>query len=172
MTTTTAPTPKPTACTNPTAARPRSPTTYSTPSSASSAGSRYLHPPRPTQHLDGISILPALKGQPLPADRPLFWHYPHYSNQGGPPGGALRLGNYKLIEHYEDGKLELYDLSTDLAEQHDLAPTRPDQATALHAQLHQWLKSVNAQMPTPNPDYNPTKPNQPARPAKPTPLED
>jgi arylsulfatase A-like enzyme len=126
-------------------------------------------PPRPQQHLDGISILPALKGQPMPAaaDRPLFWHYPHYSNQGGPPGGALRLGHYKLIEHYEDNKLELYDLSTDLAEQHDLAPTHHDQAKSLQTQLHQWLTRVNAQMPTPNPDYNPksSPEKRPARPA-------
>jgi arylsulfatase A-like enzyme len=111
-------------------------------------------PPRPQQHRDGVSILPALKGQPLP-DRPLFWHYPHYSNQGGPPGAAMRLGDLKLIEHYEDGKLELYNLATDPGERQDLAPTHADQVRSLHAQLQAWRKSVDAQMPTPNPDYNP-----------------
>jgi arylsulfatase A-like enzyme len=123
-------------------------------------------PPRPKQHLDGISILPALKGQPLP-ERPLFWHYPHYSNQGGPPGAAMRLGDLKLIEHYEDDKLELYDLAKDPGERHDLASTHPDQVKALHAQLQAWRKSVDAQMPTPNPEYNPKAlpAKRPARPA-------
>jgi arylsulfatase A-like enzyme len=73
-------------------------------------------PARPAQHLDGVSITPLLKGETLP-QRPLFWHYPHYSNQGGPPGGAIRLGDYKLIEHFEDRRVELYNLKDDPGEQ-------------------------------------------------------
>lgn len=112
--------------------------------------------PRPQQHVDGQSIVVALKGGSLP-ERPLFWHYPHYSNQGGAPHGAVRLGNYKLIEWYEDMKVELFDLQADLGELHDLARQLPDQANELRALLHDWRKRVNTQMPTPNPAYQPKK---------------
>jgi arylsulfatase A-like enzyme len=79
----------------------------------------------------------------------------------------MRHGDHKLIEHYEDDKLELYDLAKDPGERHDLASTHPDQVKALHAQLQAWRKSVDAQMPTPNPEYNPKAlpAKRPARPA-------
>ena len=109
-------------------------------------------PARPKQHLDGVSIVPLLKGNTIP-DRPLFWHYPHYSNQGGGPSGAIRVGQYKLIETYEDNRAELYDLSADPGETHDLSPEMPERAAGILGRLHDWLKSVNAQMPTPNPNY-------------------
>ena len=109
-------------------------------------------PPRPAQHVDGVSILPLLKGDHLPA-RPLFWHYPHYSNQGGTPSGAVRLGNFKLIEFYEDDHVELYDLASDMSEKRNLADAMPGKAKELRELLHTWRKDVNAQMPTPNPDY-------------------
>jgi arylsulfatase A-like enzyme len=112
--------------------------------------------PRPQQHADGQSIVAALKGGSLP-ERPLFWHYPHYSNQGGAPHGAVRLGDYKLIEWYEDMKVELFDLKADLGERHDLARQLPDKANELRALLHDWRQSVNAQMPTANPAYQPKK---------------
>jgi hypothetical protein len=112
-------------------------------------------PLRPRQHVDGVSLVPLLKGGAQP-ERPLFWHYPHYSNQGGGPGGAVRLGNFKLIEWYEDMRVELFNLSGDLGEQHNLAATMPDKADALRQQLHDWRQSVSADMPTPNPDYNPS----------------
>jgi len=61
------------------------------------------------QRIDGLSLVPLLRdGQP-PAERPLFWHYPHYGNQGGAPGGAVRLGDFKLVEWYEDGRRERGD---------------------------------------------------------------
>ena len=87
-------------------------------------------PPRPAQHRDGVSIVPLLKGTPMP-QRPIFWHYPHYSNQGGGPGGAIRLGDFKLIESYEDDHVELYNLKDDLSEKSDLASKLPDKAKEL-----------------------------------------
>jgi arylsulfatase A-like enzyme len=93
-----------------------------------------------------------LKGAAL-AERPLYWHYPHYSNQGGPPGGAVRLGDYKLIEFFEDQSVELFNVARDIGEQRDLSHEQPEKAAALRKMLHQWREQVGAQMPTPNPDY-------------------
>jgi arylsulfatase A len=111
----------------------------------------------PKRPLDGVSILPLLKQTGVPKREALYWHYPHYSNQGGRPGGAVRQGDYKLIEHYEDGKLELFNLKDDPGETTDLAARMPDRARELHRLLQDWRKSVDAQMPTPNPDYRPAK---------------
>jgi arylsulfatase A-like enzyme len=111
-------------------------------------------PLRPRQHVDGVSLVPVLKGGVQP-ERPLFWHYPHYSNQGGAPGGAVRLGNLKLIEWFEDVRVELFDLSADPGERHNLAAAMPDKAAALRRQLHDWRDSVNAAMPTPNSEFRP-----------------
>jgi arylsulfatase A-like enzyme len=113
-------------------------------------------PMRPAQHLDGVSIVPTLKGGALP-ERPLFWHYPHYSNQGGSPHGAVRVGDFKLIEWYEDMSVELYDLKNDLGEQHNLAKENSAKAAELTQLLHDWRKQVNAQMPTLNPNYQSAK---------------
>ena len=109
-------------------------------------------PLRPKQHVDGVNLVPALKGKNLP-QRPLFWHYPHYSNQGGGPGGAVRLGDFKLIEWFEDGRVELYNVKNDIAESNDLSATMPEKASELVKMLRDWRKSVDAAMPTPNPDY-------------------
>ncbi|MBD3385498.1 DUF4976 domain-containing protein, partial [candidate division KSB1 bacterium] len=79
----------------------------------------------------------------------LFWHYPHYSNQGGNPGSAIRCGNYKLIKDYETERLELYDLKADIGEQHNLIDENPELALELHQKLQQWLDSVNARIPGP-----------------------
>jgi arylsulfatase A-like enzyme len=111
-------------------------------------------PLRPRQHCDAVSLVPLLKGGTL-ARGPLFWHFPHYGNQGGAPGGAIREGDWKLIEWYEDGSLELFNLRTDLAERHNLAAAEPAKAKALHAKLSAWRQEANAVMPTPNPDYKP-----------------
>jgi arylsulfatase A-like enzyme len=78
----------------------------------------------------------------------LFWHYPHYGNQGGAPAGAVRDGDCKLIEWYEDGSLELYNLRDDPGEQHNLAAQDPAKTQTLHARLAAWRSSVNAVMPT------------------------
>lgn len=109
-------------------------------------------PARPRQHQDGASIASLLKGGALP-ERPFFWHYPHYSNQGGGPGGAVRLGDFKLIEWFEDMRFELFNLRDDLGEQHDVAARMPEKAASLRRQLHDWRERVDAQMMTPNPDY-------------------
>jgi arylsulfatase A-like enzyme len=109
----------------------------------------------PKQTIDGVSLVPLLKRSGPLSREALYWHYPHYSNQGGKPGGAVRRGDDKLIEFYEDGRLELYDLGNDPGEKNDLAAARPEKARELHALLRAWRKSVDAQMPIPNPDYRP-----------------
>ncbi len=110
-------------------------------------------PARPEQHVDGASILPLLKGQPSIDREAIYWHYPHYSNQGGTPSCAMRAGDWKLIEFFEDGKLELYNLRNDIGEEHDLASQQPDRVRAMHAKLVAWRESVEAKIPQPNPDY-------------------
>ncbi len=94
--------------------------------------------------IDGVDITPALGGHSLKREA-LYWHYPHYSNQGGIPGGAVRMGDYKLFERYEDGRVHLYNLKADIGEKHDLAETMPGEVTAMRAKLHQWYKQVDAQ---------------------------
>ena len=117
-------------------------------------------PLKPKQHCDGVSLLPLLRGGSLQRG-PLFWHYPHYGNQGGTPCGAVRDGDWKLIEWYEDGRVELFNLKDDPAEKHNLAASNPDQARALQAKLAAWRASVKAVMPTPNPDYDGQPPSLP-----------
>jgi arylsulfatase A-like enzyme len=108
----------------------------------------------PGQVIDGESLLPLLKGEGTLRRDALYWHYPHYSNQGGKPGGAMRQGDLKLIESYEDSRTELYDLKRDIGERHDLAAERPNEAARLRNQLARWRESVGAQMPKPNPNYD------------------
>jgi len=105
--------------------------------------------------LDGVSLLPLLQGTgPIPP-RDLFWHYPHYANQGGHPGGVVRSGDWKLIEFYEDNHLELYNVKDDIGEMTNRAAAKPDLANELRQKLHAWRESVGAQMTTPNPNYDP-----------------
>jgi arylsulfatase A-like enzyme len=106
----------------------------------------------PRQHLDGRSLVPLLEGRGGPKPRNLYWHYPHYGNQGGSPGGAVRSGDFKLIEFYEDDHVELYDLRTDLGEKHDLSAEMPEKAAEMREALHAWRKEVGAVMPKPNPN--------------------
>lgn len=109
----------------------------------------------PNQPLDGLSLMPLLK-QSGPLDREdIFWHYPNYHHTS--PAGAIRSGDWKLIEYFEDGHVELYNLAEDLSETKDLAASMPDKAKELRAKLAAWRKSVNAAMPTPNPDYDPAR---------------
>jgi arylsulfatase A-like enzyme len=120
----------------------------------------------PRQPLDGISIVPLLQGKPTPlefTDRPLFWHFPAYLEAGqmiGPwrttPAGAVRLGDYKLLEFFEDGHLELYDLSRDVGEESDLSAAMPEKTAELHALMVQWRETVDAYVPSElNPEYDP-----------------
>ncbi len=101
----------------------------------------------PEQHLDGVSLLPLFDGaEALPRDA-IFWHYPHYSNQGGSPGCSVRQGPWKLIEFFENGHLELYHLDDDPGETRNLAAAEPARATALQARLVAWRSSVHARVP-------------------------
>jgi arylsulfatase A-like enzyme len=108
---------------------------------------------KPRAKVDGGSLVPVLKGGAL--ERALFWHYPHYSNQGGRPGGAVRAGRYKLIEFYEDGRRELYDVVKDAGESRNLIAERKEVAKELGDKLAAWRKEVGARMPRPNPKYAP-----------------
>jgi arylsulfatase A len=101
--------------------------------------------------LDGQSIFPASP------NRDLYWHIPHYTNQGSRPSGAIRSGNWKLIEHYEDSSVELFDLMKDASEENDLAKQQPEKAKELLTKLQNWRTSVNAQMNTPNPNFDAAK---------------
>jgi arylsulfatase A-like enzyme len=103
----------------------------------------------PEQQLDGVSLVPLLKAGTL-GPRMLFWHYPHYGNQGGAPCGFVRDGDWKLIEWYEDQSRELFDLHDDPGERHDLAAANPDRVNSLAARLNAWRREVGAVMPTPN----------------------
>ena len=114
-------------------------------------------PAKPDQHLDGVSFVPLLKGEEMQRGKPLFWHYPHYANQGGAPNGIIRDGDWKLIEWFEDGALELYNIPQDLSEKTNLAAQQPVRVKELHAKLIAWRKEVGALMPTPNPDFDPNK---------------
>jgi arylsulfatase A-like enzyme len=105
------------------------------------------------EKLDGVSLVPLLEGGRRPA-RSLFWHFPHYTNQGGRPGGAVRDGDWKLIEHYEDGRVELFNLARDAGETEDLAGAEPRRAADLKARLAAWRKEVGAQENTPNPKFD------------------
>ncbi len=110
-------------------------------------------PLRPDQHCDGASLMPLLAGSGEIERDAIFWHYPHYSNQGGTPAASIVAGDWKLIEFFEDGHVELYHLADDRSEQRDLAAAQPEQAAALRARLHAWQADVLAKIPEPNPDY-------------------
>jgi arylsulfatase A-like enzyme len=108
----------------------------------------------PEQHIDGNSLKPALFSKERIDRQAIFWHYPHYSGGlGGRPAAAVRMGKYKLIAFFEDMEVELYDLETDISEQHDLSTKMPKKVKEMKGLLHAWRKEVGAQMPIPNPDY-------------------
>ncbi len=102
--------------------------------------------------IEGSDLTPLLAGADAPERGALFWHYPHYGNQGGTPGSSIRAGDYKLIEFFEDGRLELYNLRTDLGEEENLVAQEPEIAQRLQQQLLAWREAVAARIPQPNPD--------------------
>lgn len=110
-------------------------------------------PPLPKQHVDGVSLVPVLRGGTLP-DRDLFWHYPHYGNQGGEPSSIIRSKDWKLIFYHEDGRCELYNLASDIGEQHDLAAANPEKTAELKKRLDAWLTETNAILPKPDPRFS------------------
>jgi arylsulfatase A len=110
---------------------------------------------------DGVNLVPLLRETGQLQRDALFWHYPHhqhYQQGGAMPYGAIREGDFKLIEFYDDGRLELYNLRDDIGEQQNLAGQMPEKARHLQQRLAAWRKEVGAQMPTPNPAYDPTRP--------------
>ncbi len=113
-------------------------------------------PARADQHLDGVSLVPILKGDSL-GERPLFWHYPHYGNQGGEPSGIMMTDKWKLIRYFEDGRNELYNVTSDISEKNDLAASHPEVVKQMEAKLQNWQKEVGAAFPVANTNYNKKK---------------
>ena len=106
----------------------------------------------PAQHRDGKSFAPALRGESFERGA-IYWHFPHYSNHGmQSPAGAIRDGDYKLLEYFENGTVQLFNLKDDLGEQKNLAAAEPEQTAKLLAKLRAWRKEVGAKMPTPKKD--------------------
>lgn len=96
-----------------------------------------------TGTVDGVDLLPFLKGGDLKRDA-LYWHYPHYSNQGGFPAGAIRMGDWKLVERYEDGRVHLYNLKDDIGELNDVQKGHEGRVTAMRSKLHAWYQETDA----------------------------
>lgn len=120
-------------------------------------------PARPEQHCDGISFLPLFTDPGATGiaahlkERPLFWHYPHYGNQGGTPGSVIRRGDWKLLHFFEDDGIELYNLIDDLGEEKDLAADNAQKAAELRGELAAWRSRTEALIPVLNPNYIPWK---------------
>jgi arylsulfatase A len=110
-----------------------------------------------------------LKGGTKPTRDTLFWHYPHHQHYqlgGAMPYGAIRSGDFKLVEFFNDMHVELYNIREDIGETKDLVASNPKKTEELRARLHAWRTEVGAQMPTPNPNYNPAKPEYTPAPGK------
>lgn len=110
--------------------------------------------PRP-DNLDYASFAPLLLGIGTAESRPFFWHFPHYTNQGSKPAGAMREGQWKLIEQYEDGSAELYDLSADPGETNNLQMKEPARVAEMRGKLAAWRIAVGAQENTANAAFDP-----------------
>ena len=104
---------------------------------------------------EGVDISPLVKGETMERG-PIYWHFPHYSNHGmQSPGGAIRDGDYKLLEYFENGTVQLFNLKDDIGEKNDLSKTDIIKAEELTKKLHEWREKVGAKMMEPNPDYDP-----------------
>ena len=104
----------------------------------------------PEQHVDGCSLGPLLRQTGGLKRNELFWHFPHYHGSGNIPSGAIRSGDYKLIEWFEDGSIELYNLKDDISEKHNLAASKPEKADELLKKLKLWRDKIGAKMPERN----------------------
>lgn len=113
-------------------------------------------PLNPVQHADGVSLAGLLTEGAVPERDGIFWHYPHYSNQGDTPACAIRAGDWKLIEHFENpDHLELFNLREDIGETTNLAVQEPERTRDLHQRLVRWREEVKALIPEPNPNWVP-----------------
>ena len=106
----------------------------------------------PDWTLDGVSLLPALRQEQTLPERPLFFHYPHYHHSS--PAGAVRQGDYKLIEFFDEDRVELYNISEDISETTNLAEQEPQKTAELRQLLESWRETVSAELPVPNPDFD------------------
>jgi arylsulfatase A-like enzyme len=106
---------------------------------------------------DGVSLVPALSQRGEVKREAMYWHYPHYHPGGATPYSAVRAGDWRLVEFYEDGKVELYNLKQDIGETKDLAAAQPQKRDELLGLLRRWRTEVGAQMPTPNPNHDPQR---------------
>ena len=105
-------------------------------------------------NIDGVDLMQMLTPKKELSGRKLYWHYPHYSNQGGKPSSAIRDGNYKLIYYYEDDQLELYDLQQDSGEKNNIISTKKALAEKMKLDLFRWLHATNSSFPKKNPGYS------------------
>jgi arylsulfatase A-like enzyme len=108
------------------------------------------------QDVDGVSMVSLLKGGGI-ADRPLFWHYPHYGNQGGEPSSIVLQGDWKLIYYHEDNRNEIYNLSQDPVEQVNLADKEKERVKSMRRTLDKWLKDTDAKLPVKDPQFDSAK---------------
>jgi arylsulfatase A-like enzyme len=106
------------------------------------------------QNIDGVSIAPLVTGDKDLSREAIFWHFPHYSNHGmQSPGGAIRCGDYKLLEYYENNTVQLFNLKDDISEENDLSTLKPQKAEQLRKLLHDWHRRTGAKMMKSNPEY-------------------
>lgn len=109
---------------------------------------------QPNQHKDGQSLKPLITGKGNLPERSLYWHYPHYGNQGGDPSSVIQKGDWKLIHYYESNTQELYNLKNDPFEKNDLAKEQPDVKTGMYDELMVYLNTMNARFPQPDPEFD------------------
>ena len=114
-------------------------------------------PLQPTQHIDGISLKPILEGKEINVDRPLYWHYPHYGNQGGEPSSIIQQNGWKLIHYWEDDREELFKLPSTEKDELNVITKHPKIAKKLSKQLLSWLKEVNAKYPKKDEEFDEDK---------------
>ncbi len=107
--------------------------------------------------LDGTSFASLLTARGPAPTRKFFWHFPHYTNQGSRPTGAVRDGDWMMVEYYDEGKAELYDLRKDIRETRDQAESQPERVRRMREALADWRRAVKAQSNTPNPNFDPAK---------------
>lgn len=104
-------------------------------------------PLQPKDHVDGLSLKPVLKDQKALGRKALYWHYPHYHGSAWETGSAVRAGEWKLVQFYDEAKVELYNLQHDLSEEHDLAPNLPKKTKEMLDLLVEWQKKIGAKIP-------------------------